>query len=148
MQSEPIFWREVIIAVSSGAKYAARFGSPITTKSPSPAKLFNHLITSGAGRSRYIIRETVNNPRLKARDGGGGEKMIIPNYITITQLTEPGQYIAYHPELSTILSQGETPKEAQDNLVEATKMALEHLKAKGLEVPSVMDFNGLTVNWR
>ena len=65
--------------------------------------------------------------------------MTTPNYITITKLTETTTggycYIAYHPELPTVISQGETATEARENLVEATELAIEHLTAHGLPVP-------------
>lgn len=67
------------------------------------------------------------------------------SYITITYLaqttTNADCFIAYHPELPTVLSQGETPQEARSNLVEATKMALEHLAAYGLTAPEAMILN-------
>lgn len=72
------------------------------------------------------------------------------NYITITHLTQTTNdtdcFIAYHPELPTVRSQGETPQEARNNLVEATALALEHLEAYVLPVPEAMTMNkGFTV---
>jgi len=67
------------------------------------------------------------------------------NYITITHLAQTTTntycFVAYHPELPTVRSQGETPQEARSNLVEATAMALEHLAAYGLPVPEAMILN-------
>ena len=70
--------------------------------------------------------------------------MTIP-YITITHLTQTTTnadcFVAYHPELPTVRSQGETPQEARSNLVEATELALEHLAAYGLPVPEAILLN-------
>ena len=70
---------------------------------------------------------------------------MIPDYITITHLTQTTTnadcFVAYHPELPTVRSQGETPREARSNLVEATTLALEHLAAHGLPVPEAMTMN-------
>ena len=67
------------------------------------------------------------------------------NYITITHLTQTTTnadcFVAYHPELPTVRSQGETPQEARRNLVEATELALEHLAEYGLPVPQAMALN-------
>ena len=67
------------------------------------------------------------------------------NYVTITHLTQTTTnadcFVAYHPELPTVRSQGETPQEARSNLVEATELALEHLAAHGLPVPEAMTLN-------
>ena len=70
---------------------------------------------------------------------------MIASYVTITHLTQTTTnadcYVAYHPELPTVRSQGETPQEARSNLVEATELALEHLAAHGLPVPEAMTLN-------
>jgi predicted RNase H-like HicB family nuclease len=67
------------------------------------------------------------------------EHMSTSDFITIVRLQETTTdgrcYVAYHPELPGCLSQGDTPEEAEANLVEATEMALEHLLAHGLPVP-------------
>ena len=67
------------------------------------------------------------------------------NYITVTHLTQTTTnadcFVAYHPELPTVRSQGKTPQEARRNLVEATELALEHLAAHGLLVPRAMTMN-------
>lgn len=61
------------------------------------------------------------------------------DFITIVRLQETTSdercYVAYHPELPSCLSQGETPEEAEANLSEATEMAIEHLLAHGLPIP-------------
>ena len=44
-------------------------------------------------------------------------------------------YIAYHPELSNTISQGGTPEEAEENLIEATELTLTHLKTNNLFIP-------------
>lgn len=69
--------------------------------------------------------------------------MSTPNYVTITKLEQATDgsycYIAYHPELPTVISQGETATEARSNLAEATELALEHLTAHGLPIPAPME---------
>jgi predicted RNase H-like HicB family nuclease len=61
------------------------------------------------------------------------------DFITIVRLQETTTdgrcYIAYHPELPSCISQGDTPEEAEVNLAEATEMAIEHLLAHGLPIP-------------
>lgn len=78
-------------------------------------------------------------------DTHDGCAIVTPNYITITHLdqttTNAYCFVAYHPELPTVRSQGETPQEARSNLVEATELALEHLAAYGLPVPEAMTMN-------
>ena len=63
----------------------------------------------------------------------------IPNFTTVVTLQETTVgsycYIAFHPELPNILSQGDTVQEAEANLVEATELAIEHLVRHGLPVP-------------
>lgn len=66
-------------------------------------------------------------------------------YITIT-MSQDDKYIAWHPELPPVLSQGETPVEARGNLIEATELAIEHLRANGLLIPEPMDIRDLTVD--
>lgn len=70
----------------------------------------------------------------------------IPNYITIVKLSETTNgdycYIAYHPELPNIVSQGNTPDEARKNLTEATQMAIEHLLSNNLPIPQQEAFQG------
>lgn len=44
-------------------------------------------------------------------------------------------YVAFHPELPNSMSQGDTPEEAEENLVEATELTLAHLKANNLAIP-------------
>jgi predicted RNase H-like HicB family nuclease len=70
------------------------------------------------------------------------------NFITIVRLQETttdGQcYIAYHPELPSCISQGETPEEAEANLVEATEMAIKHLLAHGLPIPQPFSLQDAT----
>lgn len=68
----------------------------------------------------------------------------VPMYVTITQL-DTDKYIAYHPELPTVMSQADTPEEARANLVEATEMAIRHLVDNGLSIPQPMTFP-LSVN--
>jgi predicted RNase H-like HicB family nuclease len=66
----------------------------------------------------------------------------IPSYVTIVQLEQTTDedhcYIAYHPELPNCLSQGATPEEARENLVEATELTIAHLLANNLPVPVPM----------
>ncbi len=47
-------------------------------------------------------------------------------------------YIALHPELLGSMSQGDTPEEAEANLVEATELVLAHLKVNNLPIPKPM----------
>lgn len=66
-------------------------------------------------------------------------KADLPNYVTIVQLqktTDGGWcYVAFHPELPQVMSQGNTAAEAEENLVEATELAIEHLASNRLPVP-------------
>lgn len=63
----------------------------------------------------------------------------VPNYVTIVKIDETTDdgycYVAYHPELPNIVSQGDTPDEARENLVEATELAINHLILSGLPIP-------------
>ena len=74
------------------------------------------------------------------------EIMNTPTFITIIRLqettTEGRCYIAYHPELPSCLSQGDTPEEAEANLAEATEMVVEHLLANGLPIPKPFSLQG------
>jgi len=76
----------------------------------------------------------------------------MPKYVTIVQLHEATDgsqcYVAYHPELPTCVSQGDTPEEAEANLVEATQLALEHLASSGLEIPPPMRWGSVSVRLR
>ena len=62
-----------------------------------------------------------------------------PKYMTVVQLHEATDgshcYVAYHPELPTCMSQGNTPEEAEADLVEATQLAVAHLASSGLRIP-------------
>ena len=69
----------------------------------------------------------------------------VENYVTITK-AQAGGYISYHPELPTCLSQGETPKEAEANLAEATMMAIEHLEESCLVVPMPKRFGDFIID--
>ncbi len=73
------------------------------------------------------------------------EQFHIPNYLTIAKLepTSDGGFcfIAFHPELHSIISQGETADEAKQNLIEATELAIEHLVSNGLAVPEPTPIN-------
>lgn len=74
------------------------------------------------------------------------EHVNTPTFITIVRLQETTAegrcYIAYHPELPSCLSQGDTPEEAEANLAEATEMAVEHLLAHGLPIPKPYSLQG------
>jgi len=63
-----------------------------------------------------------------------------PKYATITQICGNDQYISYHPELPTIISQGSSPKESEANLAEATEMTICHLIENDLPVPRPISF--------
>ncbi len=62
-----------------------------------------------------------------------------PKYLTLVQLhtttDETECYVAIHPELPNCLGQGDTPEEAEQDLAEATALALEHLAEHGLPIP-------------
>jgi predicted RNase H-like HicB family nuclease len=66
----------------------------------------------------------------------------ISRYVTITkrETKDAGGYffVSHHPEFPTVISQGETPEEAERNLEEATKMAIAHLHSNKLPVPIPM----------
>ena len=70
------------------------------------------------------------------------EHFDISKYVTIVRLDETtdGNYcfIAFHPELPTVISQGSTAEEAKADLVEATEMTVAYLVANGLSVPEPM----------
>lgn len=70
-----------------------------------------------------------------------------PSYITITKLTKTTTgghcFIAYHPELPNVTSQGDTPEEARNNLAEATELAVRHLTDNNLDVPEAMTITPL-----
>ena len=76
----------------------------------------------------------------------------VPRYVTIVQLHEATDgsqcYVAYHPELPTCMSQGETPEEAEANLVEATHLALDHLAVNGLPIPPALRWGSVSVRLR
>jgi len=61
--------------------------------------------------------------------------------VKLQETTDHGYcYVAFHPELPYVLSQGDTAEEAQVNLAEATEMAIEHLVRHGLPVPEPKSF--------
>ena len=64
----------------------------------------------------------------------------IPEYVTIVQIQEATDgsycYVAYHPELPNCISQGDTPEEAEANLVEATELTITHLVSNKLPIPA------------
>ncbi len=66
----------------------------------------------------------------------------VSEYVTIVQRQETTSgthcYVAFHPELPNSLSQGNTPEEAEENLVEATELTIDHLIANNLPVPVPM----------
>ena len=74
-------------------------------------------------------------------------------YITIIiyqETTVGGCYVAHHPELPTVLSQGDTPAEAEQNLIEATELAVALLIANKLPVPEPMlwpALNNITIDY-
>ena len=63
----------------------------------------------------------------------------IPNYVTVVKLQETTDgdycYVAFHPELPSVISQGNTAEEAKENLVEATELTITHLVSNGLPIP-------------
>jgi predicted RNase H-like HicB family nuclease len=76
--------------------------------------------------------------------------MTIPRYVTITYRADDF-YIAYHPELSAVFSQGCSPEEARENLIEATQMTIEHLREYSLPIPPVLsmeEMNKIVIDMR
>ncbi|MBI1876907.1 MAG: type II toxin-antitoxin system HicB family antitoxin [Chloroflexi bacterium] len=73
-----------------------------------------------------------------------------PSYVTIVKLQETTDgnfcYVAFHPELPNTISQGNTSKEATENLVEATELTIAHLVSNGLPIPEPMSFKVASVN--
>ena len=69
----------------------------------------------------------------------------VDNYITITKRQDVG-YVSYHPELQTVCGEGETPAEAEANLIEATELAIQHLEESGLPVPMPRNFQSALVD--
>lgn len=73
-------------------------------------------------------------------------------YVTIVQRQETTDgtycYVAFHPELPNSLSQGNTPEEAEENLVEATELTINHLIANNLPVPIPIVLEDLTINYQ
>ena len=68
----------------------------------------------------------------------------VSEYFTIVRREETTDgkycYIAFHPEFPNSLSQGETVKEAEENLVEATELTIAHLEASNLPIPMPMSW--------
>lgn len=77
-------------------------------------------------------------------------KVDTTKYVTIVQLQETTEdnycYVAYHPELPNAMSQGDTTKEAKENLIEATELAIAHLVENNLPIPEPMSFKASAVN--
>lgn len=71
----------------------------------------------------------------------------IPKYITIIRRKETTDntycYVAFHPELPNNMSQGDTPKKAEENLVEVTELVLARLKADNLAIPELMSWQNV-----
>lgn len=51
-------------------------------------------------------------------------------------------YVAWHPELTGCVSQGDTPQEAEEMLGEARCLYFEALKSAGLEPPPAQIWSG------
>ncbi len=73
----------------------------------------------------------------------------IPNYVTVIeyQQTTDGKhcYVAFHPELPTCISQGNSPAEAEENLKEATMLAIEHLVTNNLPIPEPQSLYNISI---
>ena len=69
----------------------------------------------------------------------------VDNYITITSRQIVG-YVSYHPELPTVIGQGETPAQAEASLIEATELAIRYLEDRGLPVPMPHNFKSALVD--
>jgi predicted RNase H-like HicB family nuclease len=67
-----------------------------------------------------------------------------PKYATVVRREDATDgthcYVAFHPEFPNTTSQGDTPEEAEENLVEATELTLAHLKANNLPIPKPMSW--------
>lgn len=67
------------------------------------------------------------------------------SYITVIEWDWTNNcYAAYHPELPTCISQGETSKEAEQNLIEATELTIAHLETNNLSIPKPMSLENFT----
>ena len=54
-----------------------------------------------------------------------------------------GCHVAYHPELPTVLSRGDTPAQARHNLIEAAELSVAHLIENNLPIPEPMPWTAL-----
>ncbi len=61
------------------------------------------------------------------------------NYKVILEAQEEGGYTVYVPLLPGCVSQGETEKEALENIKEAIEAYLESIKSRGVSIPSVKE---------
>lgn len=75
------------------------------------------------------------------------DKIDIPKYITIIRRKETIDniycYVAFHPELPNNMSQGDTPEEAEKNLIKVTELVLVRLKADNLTIPEPMSWQNV-----
>jgi predicted RNase H-like HicB family nuclease len=62
------------------------------------------------------------------------------NYKVILEPQEEGGYTVYVPRLPGCVSQGETKKEALENIREAIEAYLESLQARGITPPEVVEY--------
>jgi predicted RNase H-like HicB family nuclease len=49
-------------------------------------------------------------------------------------------YVAFHPELPNVISQGISPEEAKANLIETTELTIAHLVSNNLPIPESRSF--------
>ena len=61
-------------------------------------------------------------------------------YRVVMEPQEEGGYTVYVPALPGCVSQGETVEEALSNIKEAIEVYLESLKARGLPLPKVEEY--------
>lgn len=69
---------------------------------------------------------------------------IVPEILTDGRLI----YVASHPEVRKIRSQGNTPEEAKENLSDAFALYEEHCREHGLDMPTPQPSGVREVIWR
>ena len=57
-------------------------------------------------------------------------------------------YVAWHPEIRRVRSQGDTPEEARENLSDAFDLFVEHCKEHGFDMPTPQQTGVKEIIWR
>ena len=57
-------------------------------------------------------------------------------------------YVAWHPEIRRVRSQGDTPEEARENLSDAFKLFVEHCEEHGFDMPTPQQSGVKEIIWR